>query len=629
MSGIQVGYGRVDRRDTYRKVILAVGFLAFAIGTTIAWQSPATGYEVSLYTGTPGGFWIGISFAFVAAGFAVAMSSRDRIAGLAILLGLLATVAVGSLPVIRSYRFFGLADSLTHLGWADDLVTGRMTFTDLFYPGSHSTSALLAEASGVPLERGLIVFAALALALFTLSIPLIARALVPNRRVTAIAAFSGFMLLPINTISNGLQFHTYSLATLFFPVFLFALVKHLVSEPKRSTGFVSVGAWNVVLAILGLALVFIHPQLALNVVIMLGVLVGLHLIYRNRDYHFVSNLRHVYGLFLFMALCWVVWAAQFDNVFYVGGRVLTSVQDVILGIADPGETVGSQTESAETIDVSIWELLAKLFLVPTVYAVLAFLIVIRAQYGPMSGIDTRARSVIRYFGAAGLVLGPFILAHYMGPISHLFFRHTGFVMVFVAVLGAITIHRVGGTLLGDTIAGIRQKRRGGGVLSSKRVRTWAKLMAVGLLSVALALSLLTAFQSPYIYKASHHVSDQHVNGYETAIEHRSEDVQWSGIRNGPGREFDALTANDRPPEITGAATANDEELGALLTGEAGEDRYLAVSEADREREVTAYRELRYTKGSLESVGNQPGAHHVQDNGELDLFYIGNTPTGGG
>ena len=598
----------------WRKSVLAIGFIAVAIGTVVAWQTPATGYEVSIYSATPIIFWIGVTIGFLSAAVVTLESCHDRIAGLAVGLGWITTVSIGSLPVIRGYRFFGRSDSLTHLGWAKELSAGRMGFNDLFYPAGHSVVALLTDSMAIPIERSMLLFAALCFALYTLFIPLIAKALFNQRRLTVIAAFSGFMLLPINQISNGLYFHTYSIAMLLFPVFLFALVKHLTDSKESHSLIYAASRWNIVLALVGIMLIITHPQLALNVVILLGTLVSLQVAFRNRDNLFTSNLRPVYGLFILLLVVWLAWVLQFDKVFRVGERVLVSTYDAIFGTTDPGESVETQVQSARSIEATILELFVKLFLIPGIYSLLATLAVIiqiRNPFRDSAGQDTdegvKGRSVVTYFGYAGLILGPFFFAHFMGPVSHLFFRHYGFAMTFITVLGALMIHRAVS------------------LIPTGGWRNVAKSVALGLLVVSLSLSLLTIFASPYIYNASHHVTDQHMNGYETAIEYRNDDIQWNGIRRGPGREFDAIEPGvglySRPAVSRGESTYGDQDLRQLLSGQYESARYLPVSRVDVDREVVAYRELRYSEESFELIGTQRGVHQIQDNGEFNLYYV--------
>lgn len=606
--------------DIWRRLTLAIGFVAVAVGTVIAWQTPPTAYEVSIYAATPLPFWIGVSIGFLSAALVTLKSCHDGTAGLAVGLGLMTTIVIGSLPVVRNYRFYGRADPMTHLGWATEMLTGRMRFGDIFYPGGHSTTALLTDVMEVPIERGMLLVGALYFALYALFIPLTARALFCNNKTTVIAAFSSYMILPINQISNGLFFHTYSMATLFFPVFMYILVKHLKSHDGDGSLFYTIDSWNILLVLSGIALIFIHPQLSLNILILLGILVVLHGILRHYQNSFVSDLRSVTGIFVILSVIWIVWVLQFDTPLIVGERVLLSTYDAMFGATQAGESVSGQVDSARSVEATLLELIVKLFLMPAVYCVLASLTVILSLWGShreankqdqSSHVDPHSRSIIMYFGFSGLVLGPFFLAHFLGPISHLFFRHYGFFMLFAVVLGAVTIHR-----LGELIPGGRWQ-----MISTPVV--------ISLLVIALALSLSTVFASPYIYSGSHHVSDQHLNGYETAIEYSSDEVQWSGIRKAPYREFDALVPNmgavERSRLSVAGSTSGNKDLQILLSREIAEARYLPVSKVDVDREVIAYRELRYSEESFELIGKQTGVHHIQDNGEFDLYYV--TPQG--
>ena len=52
----------------WHKGVLAVGFLAAAVAVNAAHAAPASGYEVSIYRGTPTNFWIGVGVAVVGGG---------------------------------------------------------------------------------------------------------------------------------------------------------------------------------------------------------------------------------------------------------------------------------------------------------------------------------------------------------------------------------------------------------------------------------------------------------------------------------------------------------------------------------------------------------------------------------
>ncbi|EMA63702.1 hypothetical protein [Halorubrum lipolyticum] len=594
--------GRDERRRDLRKAVLAVGFLGIAVGTLAAWNAPATGYEISIYRATPTAFWAGALVAFAAAGAVCVMNPRDRLSGIGVLLGWLTTVLISGLPAVRSYRFHGSGDPMTHLGWAVDLRTGRLSFGDLFYPGGHGSAGLLAEAAGLETARAMLLFVAVLVGVYVLFVPLTVRALVDTPGAAVIAAFSGFMLLAFNNVSTRLMFHTYSLGVMFLPVVLYLLVRFLRSDREGLSTVDRLGGLNGTLLCVCLASLLIHPQVNLNVVILIGTIAVVHRLYTRRaPDHPMAAVRPLTGVVAVTAVCWAVWSLGHWQVFVAGSNVLDSAYGTVFGTQVAGQAVAETGDSAEGVGAGLPELFAKLFLVPAVYSAAALGAVAYSFLTLRDGSPDGGRSVVTYFGYAGLVLGPFFLLHFLGDVSEYFFRHLGFAVTLVTVIGAVGLHAAGDLLPRDW-------------------RSIARPIAVVVLVVALVVSLVAVFPSPYIYLPSSHVSDQEVNGYQNAIEYRDGAVQWSGIRSGPGRQFDALSPGERPPAANGNSTYTDAELRLQLDSPPG-DLYFGVTARDVQRETIAYREFRYSRASLEALGSEPGLHHVRDNGGFDLYYL--------
>ena len=594
--------GQKGGRRDLRKAVLAVGFLGIAAGTLIAWNAPATGYEVSIYRATPIAFWAGAAVASAAAGAVCATDPRDRLAGLGVLLGWLTTVLIGALPAIRSYRFHGSGDPMTHLGWAEDLRTGLLGFGDLFYPGGHGAAGLLAEAAGLGTARAMLLFVAVLVGAYALFVPLTVRALVDDTAATVIAAFSAFMLLPFNNVSTRMMFHTYSLGVMFLPVVLYLLVRFLRSDRERLSTPDRLGGLNGALLCVGVASLLIHPQVNLNVVILIGTIAVVHRAYvRWAPDNPMAAVRPISGVFAALAVCWAVWSLGHWQVFVTGSNVVDSAYGTVFGAQMAGQAVAETGDSAAGVGAGLPELFAKLFLIPAAYSVAGLGIVVYSFATLGDGSPDNGRSVVTYFGYAGLVLGPFFLLHFLGDISEYFFRHLGFAMTVVTAIGAVGFHAVGGLLPRDW-------------------RSVVRPVAVVVLVIALVVSIVAVFPSPYIYLPSSHVSDQEVSGYQNSFEHRDEAVAWSGIRSGPGRQFDALTPGERPAVANGNSAYTEEDLRALLDSPPS-DLYLAVTARDVERETIAYREFRHSRAALDGLSSEPGLHHVRDNGGFDLYYV--------
>lgn len=605
MSLAEAGGERQHRTPwpNLRRLVLAVGFLVLAGAMLIAWNSPASGYEISVYAATPLSFWVGVGVALSFSAFVCAVNPRDLVAGYGLMLGGLTTLVIGALPLIRSYRFWGAADALTHLGFAGELREGAIGFTDLLYPGGHTSVVMLAEAFGLETTHAMLWFTLILLTIYLVFIPLAARAIVERPDATVFAAFSGFLLLPFNNVSTIFQFHTYSLGVLLLPFLAYLLIKHMRSGRQSRTLPESVGGWNALLIVGGTAMLFMHPQVKLNVLILIGTFAGIHVLSRwRRPKTSLSTLRAPYGSFVVLTVLWAIWSGHHWQTMAAGGNILNAIVMTVAGEGQVGQAATEAGASASAIGGSLLELFLKLFLVPSVYALLTVIVVTVSIVASSREHARQDYSVITYVGVGGIVLAPFFFLHFLGDVSDHFFRHLGFGMVLVTLLGALSMYYM--------VRGI------GGSGGSVTLRT----LGVWLLAAALILSILVLFPSPYVYLPGSHVSEGEMQGYETAFGHVEEETEWSGIRAGPGRFYDALVY-DRPPGAVGFATVDGEELHDLLAGQAENDRYLPVSERDYQREVSAYQGISYEESDFAAIHGSPQANHVQSNGEFELYYV--------
>jgi hypothetical protein len=639
------------------KLALAVGYLSLAAGVVVAWDSPASSYEVSIYSATPLEFWVALAIATAAA---VGVSLRDdgRLP-LALLLGGMSAVAVAGLPLIRGYYFYGRADSLVHLGWAREINVGGDPL-DLFYPGSHLLSVSLSKVAGTDVPRAMMFVVLLYILLFFICVPLCVWFIFPDRRALAIGAFSGFLLLPINNVSTHLHFHTYSMAMLFVPFLLYVAFTHLLDDESRaaigarlsdggrtasarasthreSVGFklgsIEVVPTSYLLPLLSLALVLFHPQVALNVLILLGSIAVVQLVYRR--YRPGESLAAHRALVLQAAVLLVIFVAwvQTHNEAFVrtANTMVESVIGFIEGTAGTTPRVESQTESAETIGVSIWEMFAKLFGIEAVFALLASGVVLGVVTGRLDRLNREGtgRSMpdiggdvvtLLFFGV--LVLVPFFALHFIGSISAYLFRHIGFSMMLGTILGAVGIRYMLAVLPVRFTDVIRRGRP----------------LAVVVILLVIAVSAASLFPSPSIYLGGSHVPEAEMDGYTSSFASQPTDSRapFGGVRTASERyELALYGAESAPwekqvepdPRDSGPvpATAMLDGLPAyyatLPDPDERRDHYFVVSAADWDREIRAYDGLRYSEAAFESVGAQPDVGRIRDNGELTVYYV--------
>ncbi|MFC6731895.1 hypothetical protein [Haladaptatus sp. DYSN1] len=604
--------GVADRYEARRRggtVALTVGYLSLLAAVVVAHAAPATRYELSIYEATPVAFWIGVAAAFLIAIVVALYGAAWSLRAGSVLLAGTATTSVVGLPLIRGYYFYGLLDSLIHLGWARSLDAGVFTVYSIPYPGSHLFAAVLGRLTGFAMPTAMLFTVLVFTVVYFLFVALTARLLLPSSRVAIVAAFSAFLLLPINSLATHVSFHPFTLATLFFPLFLYLLVKHMSHEANddRLPQFVS--AASLVLPLVAFVMVILHPQLTLNVLLFVLGMAGVQLLYRLlQPNSAAAGYRAIYGQVFVLLVIFVFWVNQHQSTFNTLDQTLAAVEGLLLGTAAAGQVISSQSDSAADIGVSLAELFVKLFLVSVVYLAASALLIVGWLRG--RAVETRVGGLLPFFVWGSLAFLPVVAAQFIGDISTYFFRHLGFAMVIATILGAVGITRLAGRVSSGSL--------------STLVRP---LIVLGVVALV-ALSLVSLFPSPYIFLPGQHVAAQHMEGYQTSFNAQPADktIWYGAVRTGIDRYEAAFY--DEPFSIHSGPAPES----AMLTGlrpyyenhpeeVVRRDHWFVVTQTDIEREVDAYRELRYSRASFTAITTERGVHLVQSNGEYHQFYV--------
>lgn len=615
---------RYERRVL--KISLAGGFWLVAAAILIAHSAPADGYEVSLYAATPSLYWLLAGAAATVAVGVLVYAPRSTWSRLAVLLAGLCVATTVGLPLVRGYYFYGLADALNHLGWSRKIASGVRPYFSLLYPGSHGFVVFVHQFTGWTFPRSSMFVVFSMGAVFFAFVPLSVAALVRDRRAVYVAAVVAFLLMPINNISTVYLHHTFSLATLFSPLVIYLLVKHVTrgAEDTGLPGFLSGTTFPLALA--AFAILLYHPQASLDVLILFVAIAGLQLVFRWRyPDHPISQSRAIYGQALLLVVLFAWWTTQHWQLYSAVENTTEALSGFFVGESSPAPEVGERADAGGTIGFSIAELFAKLFLVEVAFCVLTAGLVLSRLW---SGLRSEGRTIkdeldatILLFGVAGIALVPFITVQMIGQISHYFFRHLGFAMVVASILGSVALFGLV-SRLGTHLSGIPGKR----------------VVFVVLAVAVLAASLATVYPSPFVYKYNQHATEAHMDGYQAAFEHQPEDgsVWFGSIRGGFSRYENALSsapgASWYPgivyPFAHSSGPVPPERLAANLTGYyenhsdeiVRRDHYLPVTEAERERELTAYRGYRFNQSQFDGLEHQPRVHRVRSNGDFTLYY---------
>lgn len=591
------------------KLALLGGFVALTLAVAIAHRNPATGYELSIYRASPVAFWVGVGAAMAAAlAVSLAAVSRRLRTG-ALVLGGAAVLSVVGLPILRGYYFYGTGDALSHLGYARAFVSGAGSPLNLLHPGVHLVAIAVGGASGTGLEWASMFAVVVFFATFLAFVPLCARAIAGTELAGTVGLFSAALLLPINSVSVHSEIHPTSEAILFVPFVLF-LVLSYVTHGDADGRLLSFRPVGVLLSLASVAVVLLHPQQALNVVLILGTIAGVQfLVRRYRPGHPFARHRRIYVQAAFSALVFAVWVPRSER-FQGAWR---SVLDGLIGPSTPGDEIAGRSASLVDLGGSLPELFLKLFLTSTVVSVVAGLFMLASLSGRLDDRGPERDSLVSYLALGLLPVVGLFLAFFVASETTQPFRYTGFVMAINTVVAAVAV----------AYLVVRLDRPS---LPRGTLRVGIAVFFV----LALPLSMATIHSSPYIYQDSSQVTEDRMAGHVTAFAIRDPEIAWVGIRGNAQRFVDAVYGSGTPAaesfpnegESVSPAVFNAANYTDAYDGE----RYLVVERSDVAREVRLYRGFRFSQRGFRSLNTTTGVSRVHSNGAVSLYLVDGNET---
>ena len=590
------------------KVTLALGFVALLVGTAVAYRSPATGYELSIYAATPLAYWVGLAVA-VAVSLAVSLGDTPStpVRDAALLLAATSVASLVALPLIRGYYYYGSGDAMTHLGWTRDIVAGRLDPVDMLYPGIHTMTIFVSNVVGTSYNNAqMIVVLAFVLA-FVAFVTLCVRMLGRTRWAVPVGLFSALLLLPINNVSVHLVAHPITQSLLFLPVVLYLVMKYVGRTGESTNRLYVTTPMGVLLALTAVATILVHPQGALNVVAILVAIAGTQFFFRRfRENTAINGHRPVYVPTVVAVVAFGLWAPRHERV----ARTIRGVASSLLSGTVPADEISQRSASLAELGGSIGGLFVKLFLVSVVFCALAGALIAVWYTGRLDDRYGERNALITYLIVALVPLTLGFFALFAASMTTQHFRYVGFIMVPITILGATALlegaRNVPLDVSGDTV------RIG---------------LAVCFL-LLLPLPLATAHSSPLIYQPSSGVTQMHADGVQTAIERMDRDVPFASVRAGPNRMMDGIYGT----RVTHRMDVGGTTEKGVIPGEVFEKnltsyyegrRYVPVTTADRVREVALYDGFRYSKRGFRKLRTSPQIDRVHSNGEYRLYLLDN------
>ncbi|QFU85005.1 hypothetical protein [Natronorubrum aibiense] len=588
-------------------VTFVVGYLAVAIGLLVARSNPATTYEPSIYTGTPMITWVTFAVALaIAVGMALTCRGREQALGIG--LGAITVTGIVSLPVIRNYRFAGMGDALTHLGWTRDIVAGELAPHELFYPAIHSIASVFHYAGGIPIERALLFSMVITFVPFLIFVPLVVRELTGPSMAIGAAAIVSWMVLPINNIATHMGVHTNSNALFLAPVVIFAVFAYLRRRATIERLPLGLSPFSLLVVLSGIGLLLIHPQQMVNIVVLLGAISSVQYIVRRRsDDHPILDHPTMYAHTIVLGVVFGLWALSNER---FRDALLILVVGLLTEDVGSGAEVDQRGSSLTEIGGSLGELFVTMFLESAIISLIVGVFVLLVWLG-RTRLAPEAKSLVNYLAISMVPLTGMFVVYFVGTPT-MAFRQLGFIAVLLTILAGVAISRGVGTLSNYV------SRPGGTAIA-----------ALGL-SICLVLGLMTVFASPMIYDPGQHVTDQKFSGYESGFEHADEDLPHAGMGYDPYRYDHGLNGVEGDGTLSGATvdsgTVDSEafEDGDYADAYNGIDYYFIMTQYDITRELGVYQELYYSEDTLEEFERSPEANKVISNDEFRMYVVSST-----
>ena len=575
------------------RIALTLNFLAITGAILIAYRYPASGYELSIYTGTPTTFWALILPVICSSIYILVMF--DNYFKLSIVSLSLSVISILNLPIIRQYYFLSEGDSLTHLGYAVDLSAGVLDPTDLFYPAFHLLSIVISYITAIELHEAMVVIAVGTMPIvYILFSSLSCRLIYPNRWAITVGCVASLLLLP----NGDPRFVTNELTRSMLPVVIFSVLLSFSHRKSRAIA---------VLLLILPATVLQHPQIAVSIsLFLLGVAISSLLISKLRiDVSGESTMRsalwsnyvYIFIFYLVLNYVWMSGRSKFINGF----------QSYVLTLFSVSAPSVKKVDSLEEVGGSVVEIFLKSYLIDLIFAIatlLNFCLVMYYYVKPKLRRKYISTNDLRYVLVCVSSIPVFLLllSDFVG--GRFGSRYYPLVISISVITGAAGSYKICSTIC---------------------TPMFSRREAFVVLSVLMLLAVPLIHASPYTYRPSSQVPESQFEGYETALEYYSQEAKFDNIRSDTFRYSDGsegITAKKRG-HYTGMyyAMAPDHFAGNSLHEYYDEPRFLAVTAADRHRDAILWNGFRYSQSNFDYLDNDRHIHRVHSSGGFDLYYI--------
>ncbi len=233
----------------FLKLIATIAIISTTIATIIAWNHPATEFEISIYGSTPICFWI-LFILSVCCSFLLLINVLFHpnlpkyLMYLAFGSIFINSMILSSLYVIRGYYMFNvMGDCGSHIGWANNVL--ETSFTTSQYPGIYFQSVSLNQLTGIDLETLININSIFYYVVLLLGLFLLARQISTKKTEIGVIFFLGSFYLfgsaPYMASSTIGMYTPYIMALFLFPMcsaMVYQCIKSTIAWPFGLTSLI-------------------------------------------------------------------------------------------------------------------------------------------------------------------------------------------------------------------------------------------------------------------------------------------------------------------------------------------------------------------------------------------------------
>ncbi|WP_243684980.1 hypothetical protein [Methanosarcina barkeri] len=577
------------------------------VALLIAHNTPATGYESSIYRSTPLIVWFILLLSTVCGVFIVLSQICDVKLGkylwkIGLLIIYLCYITFISLFIIRGYYLWCMSgDPASHIGWIKQIILTSHVSKDIIYPILHIFSTQIYCISNINI---LLISKLLPLFFGILYVPfmyILSKIIFRDKREIILSTLASTTLVN----SWYLNFTPNACANLYFPLVMFIILKVISVNDVR---------WEILVVIMAFMYPILHPVPILTCFVLISTLFLPGYIYAKKNTRSTA-IKSRYSLRLKITLLFLlfVWSITWISSFYVWESTIRNI-NMLVSEGGPLKVteLASNINYAKGYGYNVTEQVLKKMggsLLYVLVAIVSFPIVWKNKnkeynnlfslFGPLFIICFLI--LIIYF--SNLPFDPLRMVTYTTTISTMFI----------------------GYLLYYFIKKIKTE--------NKKTYIYGLIGLVFLLFIVWINTILTLYPSPYILGSNFQTTQSEVHGMNWLFENRNLDIEITGINFEPIRFGDLLLTSKQKklqklywyiPRYLRIPYHFGYDNKSTLSNHYNQSLYMTINEKDKliyKDVFPEMAEIRWIPSDFEKLNFDVSLDKIYSSKGVEVFYI--------